>query len=273
MSKLSYKAFQKKVWGHFKHHGRSLPWRETRNPYHILVSEIMLQQTQVDRVIPKYRAWLRRFPTSSKVALAPRSEILTMWQGLGYNRRALALHRAVTILSKNKKFPSDYDSLLALPGIGPYTAQAILTFAFNQPTILIETNIRTVFIHHFFNTKQKVNDRDLVPFIEKTLDHTRPREWYWALMDYGAHLKKTVGNVSQRSTHYARQNRFIGSDRHIRGQILKYISIAPTTRRTLQQHLVERNITPATSHLEKILAALTTEGFIVYHNKRFSLAQ
>ena len=269
---LEPRLFQKKVWRYFTQHGRTLPWRKTSNPYRILVSEIMLQQTQVDRVIPKYRAWCKRFPTIRALADAPRSEVLTMWQGLGYNRRALALHRTAQMIIQQKKFPHNYDTLISLPGIGPYTACAILAFAFNQPVVLIETNIRSVFIHHFFADQKNVHDRDILPIIEKTLDRRRPREWYWALMDYGAALKKTAGNASRRSAHYTKQSRFAGSDRQLRGQIVRYVGSQAASITNLKQHLTEAQIAATDSRLKKILNDLTSEGFLARRGKKITLA-
>lgn len=195
------------------------------NPYHILVSECMLQQTQVERVIPKYKAFLKKYPTLKKLALAKEVEVLTLWQGLGYNRRARNLVRtAVAITNEfHGKFPQDYEELVQLPGIGPYTARALQVFAFNQPVVLIETNIRAVYINSFFKKKEKVSDKSLLPYIERTIDKSNPRKWYSALMDYGAFLKKEVVNPSRQSIHHRKQSTFKGSKRYVRGQIIKHL--------------------------------------------------
>jgi A/G-specific adenine glycosylase len=215
------------VWEYYKLAGRhQLPWRQTQNPYYILVSELMLQQTQVQRVIPKYQAFIKRWPTVQKLAQAPQGAVLTAWQGLGYNRRAKFLHQcAKTIVAKPAGvFPTSRKELESLPGVGPYTAGAILAFAYNTPVILIETNVRRVYLHHFFRTKDQVSDAALYPYLEKTLPPQRTKEWYSALMDYGSHLKQTISNPNQRSAHYAKQPRFKGSDREIRGAILKVLA-------------------------------------------------
>lgn len=220
------KKFQKTVWEYYREHGRrSLPWRKTRNPYRILVSEIMLQQTQVDRVISYYISFLKKFPTIGDLARAKRASVLRAWQGLGYNRRALYLHNAVKgVVKKYKgKLPRDYPSLVALPGIGPATAGDILIFAYNEPYIVIETNIRTVFIHHFFGDKKMIKDKEILPIVEKTLDRNNPREWYWALMDYGSFLKKEQGNIAQKSFHYKKQSPFEGSLRQLRARIVRLL--------------------------------------------------
>ncbi len=182
----------------------------------------MLQQTQVERVIPKYKAFLKAFPTPQKLAKAPLLRVLKLWSGLGYNRRAKYLWEAA------KQWGAPIETL---PGVGPYTASAVHVFAFNKPEILIETNVRTVFIHHLFPKSKKVTDRRLVPFITHTLDTKNPREWYSALMDYGSHLKSTHPNPSRRSKHHTTQKPFKGSDREIRGVILKaYLARTPLSK-------------------------------------------
>jgi A/G-specific adenine glycosylase len=215
-------TFQKTVKDHYKAHGRELPWRNTEDPYEILVSEVMLQQTQVSRVLEKYGEFLRAFPDIRSLARAPLREILNVWQGLGYNRRALSLKKAAQQVLEHfsGRIPSNADSLTSLPGIGNATACAICAFAFNQPTVFIETNIRTVFIHHFFDKGNGVRDAHILPIVAQTLDYENPRVWYYALMDYGAALKKRHGNPNTKSAHYQRQGRFEGSNRQIRGEIL-----------------------------------------------------
>jgi A/G-specific adenine glycosylase len=217
------RIFQQKIYDHYRTQGRDLPWRKTEDPYEILVSEIMLQQTQVPRVIEKYGQFLRAFPDIHSLARAPLREILTVWQGLGYNRRALALKNAAEqVLSQfSGRIPSNVDSLTSLPGIGNATACAICAFAFNQATVFVETNIRTVFIHHFFGNRNGVKDAHILPLVAQTLDHKNPRVWYYALMDYGAAVKKRYGNHNTKSAHYQRQGRFEGSNRQIRGAILQ----------------------------------------------------
>lgn len=220
------KAFQKRVYKHFREHARDFPWRRTKDPYHILVSEIMLQQTQAGpRTVGKYQVFLEAFPTLRDLAKAPLSHVLTLWQGLGYNRRAKALRDTARIIveTHNGKIPHDQEKLEALPGVGPYTAAAIRAFAFNETAIVIETNIRTAFIHHFFKDGNEVHDKDIIPLVETVLDHKNPRDWYQALMDYGSMLKREKGNASRKSKHYVRQSPFRGSSRHIRGDIIKLL--------------------------------------------------
>lgn len=218
-------AFRRAVLKHYKAHGRhDLPWRKTKNPYKILVSEIMLQQTQVPRVIEKYTSFLKRFPTVQTLANAPLSAVLKEWSGLGYNRRGKYLHDAAKVIVR------EYDGNLKkataerLPGVGPYTKAAVRTFAFNEPHMMIETNVRAAYIHHFFPNKKNVHDRDLVPLIESCGEGQDPRTWYWALMDYGSYMKKIHVNPTRRSASYVMQNKFVGSLREVRGAIIRVLN-------------------------------------------------
>ncbi len=251
-------AFRKKILDYYRAHRRDFPWRNTRNPYHILVSEIMLQQTQASRVVSKYTEFLVRFPTVEALAEASTRDVLGVWKGLGYNRRALALKRAAESIVRDHRgrVPKDFDALVALPGIGPATAGDILAFAWNIPTTVIETNIRTVYIHFFFPHKKNVHDRDIIPLIKETMSTDNPREWYSALMDYGAMLKQT-NNASRRSAHYMRQSPFKGSNRELRSRILDTLMRKPSTTATLA-----RTLTQTPDALTKNLTTLTREGFI-----------
>ena len=249
---------------------RCLPWRETTDPYRIMVSEIMLQQTQVDRVTAKFRAFIDRFPNVSALAEADFSEVLTVWQGLGYNRRALALKRAAEAIVDRfgGSVPATRKELESLPGIGPYTAGAIMAFAFDLPEIFIETNIRSVYIHHFFGDRTGINDRELLPLIGMTLDHRRPRDWYNALMDYGAVLKREQGNPSRRSSHHARQSPFAGSNRQLRSALLKAILAAPGLS---AEDLIDRATGDAGS-IARNLVLMENEGLIVKRAGRYFVA-
>jgi A/G-specific adenine glycosylase len=220
------RRFRAAVYTHYRKHGRALPWRETCDPYRILVSEMMLQQTQVARVIEKYRYFIRAFPTVRHVARSPLGRILKAWQGLGYNRRALSLKKLACSLVERYggEVPQDPGVLATLPGIGNATANAICAFGFNKPVVFMETNIRSVYIHHFFPGKESVQDAEMLPFIESTLDRKNPRRWYNALMDYGVYIKETHTNPGKKSASYARQSPFKGSDRQIRGALLKLLA-------------------------------------------------
>ncbi len=216
-------AFQKKIWKYYTAYGRDLPWRNTSDPYKILVSEVMLQQTQVRRVLVKYAEFLKKFPTIQKLAAASLPEVLSVWQGLGYNRRALMLYEAArTAMNVHSGvLPADYAKLLELPGVGPATAAGILNFAYNIPTLYLETNVRSVYLHFFFPDKEKVHDKELIPIIEKTMDRKNSKEWYYALLDYGVLLKQKHPNPNRRSAHYAKQSKFEGSRRQARAKALR----------------------------------------------------
>lgn len=225
LNQKEIQAFQTTIWDYYHTNGRKLPWRETSNPYLIFVSEVMLQQTLVPTVLKKYPAFISRFPTFQDLAEAPFSDLLRLWKGLGYNRRALNLQKSSQIIVEkfNGELPRTVEELDELPGIGNATACSIIAFAFNLPVVFIETNIRRVYIHHFLNQKDNIPDSEIIPFVEKTLDTKNVREWYWALMDYGSYLAKIVPNPNRKSRHYNRQSTFAGSDRQIRGQILSLL--------------------------------------------------
>lgn len=231
------KKFKKDILSFYKRQKRDFAWRQTTNPYNILVSEIMLQQTQTTRVVKKYDEFLARFPSLASLAKAQLKDVLVLWQGLGYNRRARFLHEGVKMINEKYagEFPRTFEELTELPGIGQSTAGAIMNFSFNIPTSFIETNIRTVFIHHFFShkphkksPKQKVSDKELLELIEKTIDRKNPRDWFYALYDYGTYLKSILdSDPAKKSTGYKKQSTFKGSFRQKRAQVLRYILKSP----------------------------------------------
>ena len=202
---------------------RDMPWRSNTDPYWVWISEIMLQQTQVSRVIPKFEAFIDRFPDIQSLAAAELRDVLQLWIGLGYNRRAKFIHQAAkhVVNELDGVFPGTYDGLQKLPGVGPNTAGAIMAYAYNQPIVYVETNIRSVFIHEFFNDRRDVDDKEILPLIDKYIDRANPREWYWALMDYGSYLKKTKSNPSRKSKHHIKQTPFEGSKRQLRAKIVR----------------------------------------------------
>lgn len=270
MNKIERDKFRRTVWRYYRAHGRDLPWRDTANPYAILISEVMLQQTQVDRVIPKYEAWLRRFPDIASLAQASLADVLGLWQGLGYNRRALNVQRCAQALVRHHggSLPTNEAELRALPGIGPYTAAAIMAFAHNQPTIMIETNIRTVFLHHFFPDQKEVADAEILPLIIDTVSKRQPRKWYWALMDYGSYLKQQHGNSSRRSKHYAKQSAFAGSNRQVRGKIIKLL----TVQRTVPYDALARELEVDEVAMRQALKQLEKEGLVVQRRGSITIA-
>ncbi len=276
--------FKKLVWDFYADNQRNaLPWRKKITPYKVWVSEIMLQQTQVDRVVNFFNAWMKWFPTIGDLAKAPQTDVLRLWKGLGYNSRALRMKKAAEVVVKEYggKFPKKFDDILSLPGIGPYTAGAITAFAYNEPVSFIETNIRRVYLHHFFQHPQPplkegtfgtpsfregqggvlIHDKEIMSIIEETLDHEHPREWYWALMDYGSHLGKTIPNPNRKSRHYTKQSTFKGSDRQMRGRILAVLlENKKISLETLREKLAD--LTIDVDRIEQIVSAMETEGFL-----------
>jgi A/G-specific adenine glycosylase len=256
-------SFRREVWNYYKKHGRSrLPWRKTKDPYKILVSEVMLQQTQVPRVIEKYKEFLKAFPTVKKLAKAPLSDVLSVWSGMGYNRRAKYLRdmAKVVIEKHNGRIPEEVADLRSLPGIGSYTASAVRIFSFNEPDILIETNIRAAYIHHFYSNVLKntrITDIELLKLAQKAALGQDPREWHWALMDYGSHIKKLHKNPARKSAHYVRQSKFEGSLRQVRGAILRALSSGPKNEAAIyiliraNKHIVKSNLEDALGSLER----------------------
>lgn len=211
---------------------RDLPWRHTRDPYAIWISEVMLQQTQVQRVLGRWERWLERFPDAEALAKASASSVLEEWQGMGYNRRALALHDAAARISDLGYFPQDASALVALPGIGPTTAAGIRAFAFDLPGVYLDTNVRTVFLHELFPEDTGVPDRAIAPLVERTCPRTAddpsddPRTWYYALLDFGSYLKKVAPNPSRRSASHMKQSKFEGSHRQKRAALLRLVLAA-----------------------------------------------
>ena len=264
------RSFKRLIYDYYRKHGRSLPWRKTSNPYHILVSELMLQQTQVPRVLEKYREFIARFPDAAALAKAPLRSVLTVWQGLGYNRRALALKQiALALVAQHRgKVPSSFDDLVKLPGVGKATASAILAFAFNRPVVFIETNIRTIFIHFFFPGQDEVSDEEIIPLVTKTLDAANPREWYYALMDYGTFLKKSIANPGRKSRHYHKQSPFDGSNRQVRGRILRYL----TRERQSTEEEIAEGLSLDPGKVKSALLALEKEGLLTRKRAGLTIA-
>jgi len=255
-------SFKDFIWAFYREQGRIFAWRNNEDPYAVVVSEIMLQQTQTYRVAPKFENFIYNFPTFQALAQAPLQEVLAVWQGLGYNRRALALHNSAqrVVAKHNGVLPNDPEILVTFKGIGPATAASICAFAFNRPTVFIETNIRSVFIHSFFKGRDKVDDKELLPLVQATLDHENPREWYYALMDYGVYLKKEKGNPSRKSKHHTKQSRFEGSDRQVRGAIVRAVT---RSGELSEADLFVATKEPDETRFARILAQIEKEGFVV----------
>lgn len=258
---MTPQKFRNIVWKYYAEHGRhTLPWRKTHDPYKILVSEMMLQQTQVERVIPYFEEWIKKYPNVKALATAPLADVLRQWQGLGYNRRAKFLHTAAQeIAGKYRgKVPMDAAILESIWGIGAYTSRAVMTFALNHDTVFIETNIRTAVIHHFFADHDRVSDADVAEVLKKTLPRGRAREWYSALMDYGAFLKRSGVRTNAKRKGYAKQTAFEGSGRQARGAILRKLAVRPEGKMKLLKLLPpERK-----GQLEEQLQKLVNEGMV-----------
>ena len=261
------RSFQKRIYHYYDTQGRDLPWRKRVTPYRVLVSEIMLQQTQVDRVIDKYKEFLAAFPDLPALARAPLPKLLKLWSGMGYNRRALSLRKLAqdVVAEHDGRLPSDPDILVTLPGIGKYTAGAVSAFAFNKPVVFMDTNIRRVYIHEFLHDRRNIHDDELVPLVRQTLDTKNPRKWYNALMDYGSMLKQEHGNPNTRSVHYTRQSPFENSNRQVRGMIIKALVKGPplTATRIVKETGIDAE------RVRKNLDQLAREGFIVKKKDRY----
>lgn len=319
---VNTKGFRRLIWNHYHKHGRDLPWRpptlklrkdKLLDPYTIFVSEIMLQQTHVARVLEKYPQFIRAFPNIRALARAPLRDILRVWQGMGYNRRALYLKRAAEIIVQDygEKIPSDPAVLAKIPGIGKNTAGAIATFAFNQPTVFIETNIRRAFIYHFGNAIseasqpmkargeptptppplpregargrvssfyssshmvvavriRKIHDREILPLVAQTLDRKNPREWYWALIDYGAALSKLVHNPNRKSAHYAKPSKFKGSHRQLRGAIIQALLQKPATL----TEMIKRTDGASAPRTRECIQTLMRDGLVQKRNGTYHI--
>lgn len=247
---------------------RSMPWREDTRPYYVLVSELMLQQTQVERVVPKFENFIAAFPDEAALARAGLADVLTLWQGLGYNRRARFLHEAAREVVQRGAFPADEKDLLSLPGVGKNTAGAIRAYAFNQPALFIETNVRTVYFYHFFTDGELVDDKQILPLLEATLDCRQPREFYWALMDYGTQLKRAgVGKITQ-SKHYKKQSALKGSVREVRGQIIKQLALKDMPLKALQEAVeYDNRFEPALAGLVKDQLVTITSNQMIHLTK------
>ncbi len=261
--------FQEIVWEKAKELYRDMPWRQDTRPYYVLVSEIMLQQTQVDRVVPKFEAFIAAFPDTATLASANLADVLVLWSGLGYNRRAKFLHEAAKMIERdfNGVMPNTLADLIKLPGVGVNTAGAILVYSFNTPVTFIETNVRTVYFYHFYDDSQQVSDKDLAALVAETSDREHPREWYWALMDYGSYLKRQGAGRIDKSAHYKKQSALKGSVREVRGKIVKELAKADITLESLKEAVVfDERFNPA-------LEGLIADGLVAKTGDQLHLAR
>jgi A/G-specific adenine glycosylase len=265
------KVFQNIIYSYYKQYGRDFPFRRNITPYNVLVSEIMLQQTQTATVSEKFLNFIKIFPDFETLAKSPLDRVLKAWQGLGYNRRAIALKNIAEkiIYEFDGKFPENVEVLKKFPQIGHNTASSIATFAFNKETYFIETNIRRVFIYFFFHNRKNVNDKEILPLVKATTDKDDPRKWYYALMDYGVMLKRTHPELNKQSAHYKKQKPFKGSNREIRGNILRIL----LKKKTLEKIELYTNLNFPQHRIDKVLEQLEKEGFISVHNELIKVAE
>lgn len=241
---------------------RAMPWREDTRPYYVLVSELMLQQTQVARVIPKFEAFIEAFPDERVLAKASLADVLRLWQGLGYNRRAKYLHDAAKMITNELggEWPSTTEALMKLPGVGVNTAGAIMTYAYNKVSLFIETNVRTVYFFHFFDTQEAIKDKQIQDLLKETVDPEHPREFYWALMDYGSWLKANgVRNITM-SHGYKKQSPLEGSVRQVRGRIIAELAEQDMSETQLKQKL------EADNRFDTALQGLVRDSLVVHRS-------
>lgn len=263
--------FRELIYLYYKNNKRQFPFRNNITPYYVLVSEIMLQQTQTSQVSEKFIDFINKFPDFKTLMEAPLNKVLGMWQGLGYNKRAIALKEIATRIVNEYEgnLPKDVEILQSFPQIGYNTACSILSFAYNIPTYFIETNIRRVYIYFFFPGHSSVSDKEILPIVKKTMDVENPREWYYALMDYGVMLKKTHPELNKRSSHYRKQSKFKGSTRELRGKILKYLLKKPQITISDLSIKLKSN----ESRIREILIKLEKEGFLRIEDKTVRLSK
>ncbi|MDE2001503.1 MAG: A/G-specific adenine glycosylase [Patescibacteria group bacterium] len=263
--------FQKKILTYYSSHKRDFAWRRTTDPYAITVSEIMLQQTQVDRVEPKFVAFVKAFPTWRALDRAPMGRVLRAWQGLGYNRRAVMLKKLAhaVVHECGGKLPEDKEELEKLPGIGPYTSGAIRAFALNKPSVFLDTNIRRVYLYFFFPRAKNVSDDRVREKIAETMDRKNPRRFFNALMDYGAYLAAQGENPNRRSRHYVKQAPFEGSRRKVRGEIMRLM----VKRGAMTLSALRKELPPSPHKTEAVVSDLVREGMLRRRGDRIAIAR
>lgn len=252
--------FQELVWQKAGELYRPMPWRDDPSLYRVLVSELMLQQTQVPRVLVKFAEFVHEFPDFEALARASLADVLRVWQGLGYNRRAKYLHESAKIIVSSDPPPATSAALVALPGVGRNTAAAIMNYVYDTPSAFVETNIRTVYFHHFFERRTAVSDKEVLVLVERTMDREHPRQWFWALMDYGASLKAQGLGRLQVSSHYKKQAPLKGSIREVRGMIVRELAARSFEAGALKQVIADDG------RFEAAKRGLLRDGLIVETN-------
>ncbi len=275
---MTHKQFQEHIWRWYTRHRRDLPWRPPfslnqkkiskdwceEHTYEIFISEIMLQQTQVDRVIPFFERFISELPDWEALAQCPQPKLLRLWKGLGYNRRALNTKKAALHILKEHKgnLPTDRESLKRIPNVGEYTSAALMNFAHSIPTALIETNVRTVFFHHLFPNQSDISDTQIMKKVEATFKKDTPREWMYALMDYGSHLRSEGVKITSKSKHYTKQSTFKGSKREVRGKILEILLHEPKLKVEILEQKIADELPNNENNTLHIIRDLSTENFL-----------
>lgn len=266
LKERTIKEFQKKIFDWWKDNKRDFPWRKTTNPFHILVSEVMLQQTRAGkRTITKYHAFIKKYPTIESLAKASKSEVLKLWSGLGYNRRAIWLQEAAQQLLKMESFPKKPQKLQELKGIGPYTSRAILIFAFNQDLPTVDTNIRRILITEGF-AEESTPKKELFAIARQLLPKGKSRDWHNALMDYGS-MVVTAAKTGIKPT--SRQTKFKGSNRDFRGRVLRFLINHPES----QRETIRNECKIPKKKIDKVLESLLSDGLIQKKENGYSLPQ
>lgn len=273
--------FNRTLFQWHKKNYRAMKWRDTSDPYHILVSEIMLQQTQVARVREKYAEFIKKFPTVKKLAQAPLREVLVLWSGLGYNRRAKYLHQCAkeVAVKYSGKFPNTYEELAALPAIGRSTAGALLAFSFGHDTPMIDTNIRRILSRAFFK-KSIPSDKELYAFASSIIPRGKGRAWNYAMLDLGATLCTARGHSDEcplSGLHGAvsdfiykkPQKKFAGSDRFYRGKLLRHLILHKRILLSVVPKILELPEAKTAPIIKKLIA----EKLIEIHGTRISLPE
>ncbi len=271
VSKNQILSFQNKVFDFYESNGRTLPWRLTTDPYLILLSEVMLQQTQVSRVIKYFEEWKGRWPTVEKLASASKQEVLKAWLGLGYNNRGLRLHQAAKIICKDfagnvLEAMKHYESI---PGVGRYTANAVLIFSSNLDLVTVDTNIRRILIHEF-SLCEDTPDKEIWQLAARCLPKQKSRVWHNALMDFGA-LELTAKNTGIRPK--TQQSSFEGSDRQIRAKVLRLLLECSLSFDDIHEGLDIYDVSH--SRLQDIVSGLLKDGLVVFEekNQRFCVEE
>jgi len=301
--KKRFAKIQKSLFLWHKNNRREFSWRKKiRHPYEVLVCEVMGQQTQASRIEQFLPRFLKRFPTIEALVFAKKSDVIREWQGLGYNRRALNLHLAAKMLSENypNSFPKTEEELLALPGIGKYTARAILIFAFNKPIATVDVNIQRLLSRLY----KKMPDRnsvlpvkDIISLSENILPVKNSRTWHETLMDFGAMIctKRNPGcgecplfrecksgkviitaPIIPKNRSVNLEPKYFGHPKRIwRGKILKIISVDATTTESMIRMAVQNSFAHSefSPFIRSILSELTREGFCEKKKNIYQLRQ